>query len=781
MTVRKLLKDISPWGFFKIFLISFLAISAYSIFFGYSFDESIFSGYATSFYYYGNNPFYFWGMGAYYLGVDIASYFPAILLNILGFHNVIVEELGVKIAIDLSFFVGGIFIYKILKELGKSEKLSETAAFIFLFSPLLFFYAPFQGNPLDFTLMFLLASFYFISKRRYEISLSLLGVATASYLYPLFLFPAFILYVFKKSNLKRTFVSSILFIIVTGIGFGAQFLSYYFSGYSINSGTIFSSNGGVGSLSTSVFAPPIWNFYYFVNIIHIKLPYALFQSIFIIVMLVPDFVLILRSFKKEIEQIDLLSAMAFQGLSFAFFSSISDPQYLLAALPFILILCFINERIGPIILLYASTIIGIVMVVFVTPYNFNQYFVDMNRSAGTMFLFAPSFVLSALSICYSVSGVLVYLFLFKPVRLKWKHPGDFARISINLLKSSIFGLIIFSVFTVVIIAPGFSHIPDQFAYQQNDAAQSVNVHELNSSTYATSYTFSLPSNWNQIPDKLKNNSAVGIYLTIPLNPIQFGVIGSNDTFPFNSSHYISESFYVPTESSISQLTFGYINDSFEHSAISLFYDNNSGHNLSILSLNASDGTVKYYDTFPNDENQYLVSFSVNKTLQPGNYSIVVKGTSDNTYCLGGWNGDPGTQGIKNISAIGVYHNIASGQPLKFDRFSFYIQLSYIGIVNATVNGHVITLQESGSALKTIKIPTSYLHAQNVIIISYPLNFTINPVPTIYYYAPFLNSGLFSQLDIHDFVIGIVLFTTMASIFLIFFRKIVLSIRYGWSK
>lgn len=423
------LKNICSYRFLIFYLISSLAISIYSIFFGYSFDESIFSGYAANFYYYGSNPFYFWGMGAYYLGVDIASYFPTILLNIFGLHNVVVEELGVKIAIDISFFVGGLVIYKIIKEFGKSEKLSETAAYIFLFSPLLFFYAPFQGNPLDFTLMLLLASFYSILKHKYKISLSLLGVATASYLYPLFLFPAFILYVIRKSNTKKAIVSSLLFIIITAVGFGAQFVSYYLSGYSINNGTIFSSNGGVGSITTSLFTPPIWNIYYFINVLNVQLPYILYQSIFIIVMLLPDFAIILRSFKNEITSLDLLYVMAFQGLSFAFFSSISDPQYLLAALPFILLICFINERTKPILLLYVSAIIGIVMVAFVTPYNFNQLFVDINRAAGTMELFVPSYVLSALSICYSASGILLYLILFTHKGSKQKKHHNFIKTS----------------------------------------------------------------------------------------------------------------------------------------------------------------------------------------------------------------------------------------------------------------------------------------------------------------------------------------------------------------
>ena len=769
-------KNIGSYRFLKIYLISFLAISIYSIFFGYSFDESVFSGYAANFYYYGSNPFYFWGMGAYYLGVDIASYFPTILLNILGLHNVVVEELGVKIAIDISFFIGGLVIYKIIKEFGKSEKLSESAAYVFLFSPLLFFYAPFQGNPLDFTLTILLGSFYYILKHKYKISLSLLGIATASYLYPLFLFPAFILYVIRKSKTKKAIVPSLLFIIITAVGFGAQFISYYLNGYSINNGTIFSNNGGVGSITTSLFIPPIWNIYYFINIVNVQLPYVLFQLFFIIVMLVPDFAIILRSSKNEITPLDLLYVMSFQGLSFAFFSPISDPQYLLAALPFILLLCFINERTEPILLLYVSTIIAIVMVAFVTPYNFNQYFVDINRSAGAIELFAPSYVLPALSICYSAVGILVYLILFTPKESKRKQHCKFIKTSEKVMKYSILGIIIFSASTVAIVIPGFSHTPDQFAYQQNDASQGLVIQELNSSGHVAAYGFSLPSNWNFISNNVKNNSAVGIYLSIPLNPTQFGVIGSNETFPFNSSHYILESFYVETESDASQLTFGYINDSYLHSVISLLYDNSSGHNSTVLTLNASKGIVKYFDTFPNDYNQYIVSFPINKILKPGYYSVIIEGTSKNTYYLGGLKGDPQTHGITNISTIGAVQNVVNDQPLKYDRISFYIQLYYIGDVQASLNGHRITVREAGSISQIVKVPTSYLKPQNIFLILYPSNFTINTAPTVYYYTPFPDSGIISQLDINDFIIGMTLFIALSSAFVILSRKILLSFR-----
>ena len=73
----------------------FVVLVAFSVFFGYSFDESVFAGYAADFYYYGINPFYYWNMGMYYLGVDIAGYFPTILINVIGLHNVITEEFGV--------------------------------------------------------------------------------------------------------------------------------------------------------------------------------------------------------------------------------------------------------------------------------------------------------------------------------------------------------------------------------------------------------------------------------------------------------------------------------------------------------------------------------------------------------------------------------------------------------------------------------------------------------------------------------------------------------------
>ena len=82
--------------FLRNYTLVFLLLSFFSVFFGYSFDESVFSGYAANFYYYGANPFYYWGMGPYYLGIDIAGYFPSILINIVGIHNVLIEEFGVN-------------------------------------------------------------------------------------------------------------------------------------------------------------------------------------------------------------------------------------------------------------------------------------------------------------------------------------------------------------------------------------------------------------------------------------------------------------------------------------------------------------------------------------------------------------------------------------------------------------------------------------------------------------------------------------------------------------
>lgn len=771
-----MMKKVSP--FLKIYIASFLAIFIYSIFFGYSFDESVFSGYAANFYYYHINPFYYWGMGAYYLGVDIASYFPSILLNIIGFHNVIVEELGVKIPIDLSFFLDGLLVYKILKTFNINENLSKIGAYAFLTSPLLFFYAPFQGNPLDFTLMLLLGSFYFILSKKYKTSFTLLGVASASYLYPIFLFPAFLIYIFKRADRKTIVSSTLILLIIATLGIGAQFISYYFLGLSVNEGTIVSGTGGAASLNISLFSPPIWNMYYFLNVLNLKLPYLFFQFVFIFVMLLPVFFLLLKRLRLELEPVDLLYVLSFQGLTFAFFSPISDPQYLLAALPFILILCFIRRRTALLLILYVSSLIAFIMVAYVTPYNFNQYFVDINRSVGSVSLFSPDHLLAILSILYSITGILLYLILRKFRKdSKTKTAIDsFKRVSKKIIIISVSGIIVFSVATFTLIAPGLAHIPNQFAYQENAANSLINVQEQNHSSNIVSYCFNLPSNWGLIPNNVKNDSNVGIYLGLPIITLNYGVIGSNDIFPFNSTHFIAETFYVPTASDNVSLTLGYINESYLHSTISLMKGNINNVNYTpIVELNASLGKINYYDMFPNENKQYTDYFKINKTLEAGNYSVIIKGTSNVTYYLGGYNGDPATEGITNIMSIGTGQIIDVGKQIKYERFSLSINLDFSGVRNVTINNHKIVLVENGNYLSSDKIITSYLKPYNIINITYPVNSTAYPIPSIYYYIPFPNDGNLSLLGTYNLLLGAIIFTTLASVFIIISIKLIQTI------
>jgi len=746
--------------FLRYYILIGILIFAFSIFFGYSFDESVFSGYAANYYYYNENPFYFWGMGAYYLGIDIAGYFPSIILNLVGFHNVLVEELGVKIPIDLGAFISGLLLYKILLKLNVNQKYSESAALIFLVSPLLFFYAPFQGNPLDVTLMFLLAMILCIQSERYYLGSVFLAIATANYLYPIFLVPIVLFYMFYNTKRSKAFLSMLLYFIIAGIGISAQYVSYIVAGISFSSGTAVSTNNGVASLSSAIFHPPIWNTYYFLNIFRVGFPYYGFQIIFIIAMILPTFLIIIKKNRKGVSITELIMIMSLQGLTFAFFSPISDPQYILAALPFIIVLVFLTRKLSLMYLLYTATFLGLIMVAYVVPYNFNQYFVDVNPAAGSIQLFLSPTVLSLLSIIYSAIGIILIIniaILF----IKNKSKNYFSRFSRkirHLIPLSGLTIIVFIVVSFIIIYPGLYHIPQQFAYQANDSRSSVDFSSVtyNNTTEVDTINFKEPSTWNSIQNNIKNMSSVGLYAYLTPRPLKYGFIGGNDIFPVNSSHYLGESFYIPFNAKI-ELLIGFINDSFKMANVYLV-KNNGDQLESKIATFTNFTRASYYNTFPVSEAEYIISFQINQNLTPGNYSVIVAGTSSETVYLGGWNGDPGTQNIQSIFIIGNGSQIDVGNQIKHMRFSLSVNVYYNGPLNVTINGKPLSLLANGFEGINNRIPTILIKENNSMTFSQDI-FNYFNTPTVYYYVPFpSNDDRLIFLNFKNFVLGSVLFT-----------------------
>lgn len=498
-------------------------------------------------------------------------------------------------------------------------------------------------------------------------------------------------------------------------------------------------------------------------------------------MILPIFYIFRKAVKSTLDYIDVILVMALQGLGFAFFSSMSDPQYLLASLPFLLILCLIEKRLLPIILVYFSTLLGIIMVAFVTPYNFNQYFVDVNKNAASIQLFIPSLAISLISILYSISGVFVFLSIFNVIKgrtkpLKLNNLKFFGK---KLILASAFILVIFSLFTIAIIAPGLNDLPSEFSYQENASITPLKLNDVTHSNNGLSFTFNLPNSWNLVPEKIKNNTSNGIYIKLPSQIEQVGVIARNGAFPFNSSHFVFENFSITTEGLITNMIFGFINNSYLNSQILLIKGNIFTNDHSIIdSFLGKYYSPTLYDTYPKLQNEYVIEYNASQIITPGNYTLLIKGLSSNNSYLGGWNGDPSKQGVTNIGVIGPNKTITSGKPLENMRISMSITIVLNTTLFVMVNGHEFYKSDSNFNCSIIKIPNNYLEAKNLIQINYNLSkLPGNNTPSIFYFNPFPNYGNLSLLNMDSFFIGGLFFLSLTVIFIFVMRRIIISIHY----
>lgn len=767
-------------NFLKRYTLVFVVLVAFSVFFGYSFDESVFAGYAADFYYYGINPFYYWNMGMYYLGVDIAGYFPTILINVIGLHNVITEEFGVKLPIDIAAFLGGLILYRLLRLLNFSKNVAQKFAFIYLIGPMVFFYAFFQGNPLVFTLLLLLLFVYTLIIGRYKLAGFFLALASASYLYPLFLFPFFVYYLFRKAHRRDFYLSNVIYLLFTSIGIGTQYIVYFMLHIPTGAGTAISPVGGVASLSSSLFSPPLWNIYYFFNLIHICLPYYYFQIFFLLAMVVPSFYIIARRWHSEFSIYDFITIMALQGLGFAMFSPISDPQYIVAALPFILIICAFRGRFNVLYFISAAAIIGFVMIAYVVPYNFSQFFVDVNTSAGALQLFISPHLLSALSLIYaSFLTITLILILKKPTHRNTKNNFKWflKRLKI-ILNGSTAGAIVFAIASFIIIFPGISHLPSQFAYQANDSQTPINLHIVSSPQISgvnhSEYSFTVPEQLDLIPMGVKENSNLGIYIHLNKLPVEYGTFGYNDIFAFNNSHSIGETFDLRGSSQII-LNIEFVNKSYRDANVYVVKGNGLKVNDVVYSSAAINGTISLYTKFGDSQVAYNDVLIPNHIFSAGEYSVIVSGITNKSYYLGGWNGAPSGFNVSNPFIIGKGTTVAYGGSVNYTRFGLTIMAYYSGKIPFIINGNPMYINESGFGGVTFKIPANFIRYNNTLILLGNVTAFFSS-PTAFYYEPFPENIKLLSINYWDIFIGAALFDTTVIVFIMLMRRIMIWVR-----
>lgn len=766
--------DLSERGFLSLLLLLFSILTIFSLFFGFSYDESTFASRAALYYYYGFNPFYYLQMGSFFIPILIGGYFPTVLLSIFGLHNAISIEAGVKLPMDLTVLIGSFIIYRILElkypdNTNKSE--TRSLALLYMINPVTVFFIFFQGNELSVTLMFLLAAIYFYLREKPLHASATTAVASTLYLFPFFFIIPLLLVTARKFGKKLTFTSGIVFIIISVAGLVPELIVSHFYGIAAE-GTIISGSSGPLSLSASIFVPSEWSLYFIpYTLLKIKAPYLLYQVAFGLLVVIPATYMAYRFSKNcQGELIQLSLPLAYIGLGFATLSPTADPQYIIAALPFILILSYYNRSNFLLTLYLLVSLLSVLLIIMVSPYTLGQYYMDVYPMAASLIVIStPDWMHTVAYFAYFMfSLVAIAVLIFQLYAAKKVPQKNLVKSYIKkfVIVSSIFA-VAFMVFSVAVIAPGISQVPQELAFNENTQYEYL-PQISNESTGSYSFlNFTTSPDLNLLSNSVLTGTSVGLYFSaIPILHT-FGYYGSNTTYQFNNTISYFVSYGLPFNSQVTaDLLF--VNESYKFAKISIISGLSGNIEDEVRAINADSGKISLFNYIGNNV-EYLDAVNLgNFTL--GSYTMVVSSINGSQGAIGGW---ANTTDLHGFSKFGVISNNLPAQNLKVINSGYFgvLDYSYAGAFSFIIKGNTLYLHPvENNGEYVAKIPAK--------LSTYVLNITVNSSffselhdPTVTFYFPFPESGHLAQNNVIALIFGLASFIAIISLAFLAVRRL----------
>ena len=138
-----------------------ILVAAFSIIFflvgsisGESFDDAAIAQHGQFFYNLNIDPLIYSIQGAYYTWISIGGYLLAILLQSIGFSNIVTMQTAVKFPFILFGIFTGFFIYEIARGMNISRTKANIISLLFFSEPVLYYVAGIQGTPLVISMFF---------------------------------------------------------------------------------------------------------------------------------------------------------------------------------------------------------------------------------------------------------------------------------------------------------------------------------------------------------------------------------------------------------------------------------------------------------------------------------------------------------------------------------------------------------------------------------------------------------------------------------------------------
>ena len=427
---------------------------------------------------------------------------------LLGVDNVLLQQFSEKLPLIISAFLTGFVIMVILKFLRPKESLGNSPAIFFLLLPVTFFYVDFFDNALIVSILFTVLSLLFLIKSKPRSASAFLGVATATYLYPIFFLFPFIRIVKKDFGSKISKDSFLIFFITFLVGQLAPAGISLLTGTPI-SGTIFAAVlGQYSSVTVTSAAQSQYSLYFIFSQIGFEPGALIKEIIFVSAMTLP----LIPFLTVNIEKISIDKYIEFlflESLIYVIFAITAVPQYLLAIAPFSVILLYQRGIRSYITGLNVAFCFGLILN-FVNNTPLFYLFSNVNPiwQFDYKIIVSPIFV-SIISILYTLSLFsLLVLHLSssksKSAKESKDNPvGDFKQVkrhtqtvTVPSEKKLFLGFIFAVVMTLVIIAPNLYHVPNLMLFTPQASSGEDNAIELTSPNNITLYSVEAPPPWS---------------------------------------------------------------------------------------------------------------------------------------------------------------------------------------------------------------------------------------------------------------------------------------------
>lgn len=427
------------------------AIAAY-LFMGavaaHPYDEAIIDQHAKLFYFLGTSPLYYLPQGIYWDIISIGSYFPDMVLHILGYQNVITTHLATKGFLLVSAFITAVYLQKIVEFITGDKRKGTLSFFIFIFNPLIFYSTAIYGSSIIIAVLFITIATYFIIKGEYLLAAIFYGLSIGTFIYPLLGIPIVVRYVMVKSGKSKMLAFLGISLAFGALGQGPIYLSYFLHGYGLSGLPV-----GLGYFSlTQIF--PAYSVFDIFNLFPIfKLPYL--NYLFYAAALLSSLIFFLIPSKK----VDNARLFAFLGIQGVIFSSLAAGGVLMSfpasIVPFAILFAFSVERDSiyvPLIISFVALSLGMETI---NNYGLSIYFIDVNHSIAfhTIRVTAIETQLSGFFFGISILSMLP-LYLFKHKRERRFNRGPEVAIA-----ASISIVVILILLAASLVAPVAASVP----------------------------------------------------------------------------------------------------------------------------------------------------------------------------------------------------------------------------------------------------------------------------------------------------------------------------------